>query len=66
MVKTLVEDRRKANLAQKAIDLANAKADTLRAENILLEARLRELKLQGEYDEARGNDPGTSKGSRPG
>ena len=66
MVKTLVEDRRKANLAQKAIDLANAKADTLRAENILLEARLRELKLQGEYDEARGNDPGISKGSRPG
>ena len=56
MVATLVEDRRKAKLAQKAIDLANAKADTLKAENILLEARLRELQLEGEYNEARRRD----------
>ena len=53
MVATIVEDRRKAKLAQKAIDLANAKADTLKAENILLEARLRELQLEGEFNEAR-------------
>ena len=46
MVKTLVEDRRKTKLAQQAIDLANARADTIRAENILLEAKLRELTLE--------------------
>ena len=66
MVATLVEDRRKAKLAQQAIDLANARADTLRAENILLEAKLREMQLQGEYDEARRNDPGVGKGSGSG
>lgn len=52
MVKTIVEDRRKAKMAQHAVDLANAKADRIRAENILLEARIRELtlRLQGEED----------------
>ena len=63
MVGTLVEDRKRAKLAQKAIDLANAKADTLKAENILLEARLRELQLEGEYDKARRNDPGSGERS---
>lgn len=63
MVASLVEDRRKAKLAQKAIDLANARADTLKAENILLEARLRELQLEGEYNEARGSDSSAGKRS---
>ena len=63
MVATLVEDRRKTKLAQKAIDLANAKADTLKAENILLEARLREMQLEGEYNEARRTNPGVGKRS---
>lgn len=49
MVKTMAEDRRKAKLAQQAIDLANAKADRIQAENILLEARIKELSLQLEY-----------------
>ena len=48
MVASMVEDRRKAKLAQHAIDLANATADRIKAENILLEARIRELELQQE------------------
>ena len=54
MVKTMVEDRRKARLAQQAIDLANARADRIKAENILLEARIRELTLQLETEKEAG------------
>jgi len=54
MVKTLIEDRRKAKLAQQAIDLANAKADRIKAENILLEAKVRELTLQLEMEKEAG------------
>ena len=48
MIATLVEDRRNAKLAQRSIDLANATADRIKAENVLLTARIRELELQQE------------------
>ena len=54
MVKTMVEDRKKAKMAQQAIDLANAKADRIKAENILLEAKIRELTLQLEMKKEAG------------
>ena len=70
MVASLVEDRRKAKLAQGAVDLANATADRIRAENVLLEARIRELMLQlqqqGELNEARRGNPETGQGSGSG
>jgi hypothetical protein len=46
MVKTLIEDRKTAKTAQNMVDLANAKADRIHAENILLEARIKELELE--------------------
>lgn len=48
MIATLVEDRRNAKLAQRSINLANATADRIKAENVLLTARIRELELQQE------------------
>jgi hypothetical protein len=48
MIATLVEDRSKAKTAQRAIDLANATADRIKAENVLLAARIRELELMQE------------------
>lgn len=66
MVATLVEDRRKAKLAQLAIEYANAKADRIHAENIALEAKIRELEIREKLYEARGGDPGTGPADGPG
>ena len=46
IIKTLSEDRREAKLAKFSIDAANTKADRIHAENILLEAKIRELEAE--------------------
>jgi hypothetical protein len=41
MIKTMAEDRKKAKTAQYQIDMANAKAELLNAENTMLRAKIR-------------------------
>ncbi len=52
MIKTMAEDRKKANLAQNQIDLAKAKAELIDAENTRLHAeiRLKEAEMRVLYD----------------
>ena len=65
IIASLVEDRRQAKLAQLEVKIANARADKMHAENILLEAKLREMQLEEEYNEARRNNSGAGEGSKP-
>lgn len=50
MVKTMVEDRKKAKKAQIQIDIANKKAALIEAENIRLKAEIDLLKVQSKLD----------------
>ena len=59
MIKTMAEDRKKARLAQDQIDLANAKANLIDAENTKLRAELhvKETEMRLLYDRMGEKDP---------